>query len=170
MSKIVGATRGFTIVELLVVIVVVAILAVITIVSFNGITDRAQKTTMKSDISAAYKAISIYFAYNNRYPASATDLMGGGDTAPLKRSTFSMANDPYRWVIYCTDGANAVIAGRKESSTTWWVAMGSNMPLTENVAAGTSGSTATTCPLLGIPTYTYATWVKANAGWSGNLK
>lgn len=39
-------TRGFTIVDLLIVIVVIAILAAITIVAFNGIQQRARNTQM----------------------------------------------------------------------------------------------------------------------------
>ncbi len=42
--------RGFTIVELLIVIVVIAILALITIVAFNGITARANDSKMRSAV------------------------------------------------------------------------------------------------------------------------
>ena len=42
--------QGFTIVELLIVIVVIAILAAITIVSYNGITNSANDSSVKSDL------------------------------------------------------------------------------------------------------------------------
>lgn len=48
---------GFTIVELLIVIVVIAILAAITIVSYNGIQQRANESKIKSDLSMINKAI-----------------------------------------------------------------------------------------------------------------
>lgn len=49
--------KGFTIVELLIVIVVIAILAAITVVSYNGIQARAQQSKVASDISTLNKAI-----------------------------------------------------------------------------------------------------------------
>ena len=49
--------RGFTIVELLIVIVVIAILAAISIVAYNGIQQRAQVSRRESDASNYLKAI-----------------------------------------------------------------------------------------------------------------
>lgn len=60
--------RGFTIVELLIVIVVIAILAAITIVAYNGIQARATFSTYKSDITSINKAILMYYADNGAYP------------------------------------------------------------------------------------------------------
>lgn len=60
--------KGFTIVELLVVIVVIAILAAITIVVYNGIQERAQFAKMRSDMAQLNKAIQLYYADNGSYP------------------------------------------------------------------------------------------------------
>jgi len=54
-----GTQRGFTIVELLIVVVVIAILAAITIVSYNGITNRAIQTSLQSDLRNAQTAIQV---------------------------------------------------------------------------------------------------------------
>lgn len=51
------AQKGFTIVELLIVIVVIAILAAITIVAFSGIQDRARQSKINSDLGMLEKAI-----------------------------------------------------------------------------------------------------------------
>ncbi len=52
--------RGFTIVELLIVIVIIAILAAITLVAYNGITNRAYDTTVQSDLSAIARKMELY--------------------------------------------------------------------------------------------------------------
>ena len=51
--------KGFTIVELLIVIVVIGILAAITIVAYNGIQERGRVARAESDLNALVKAIQI---------------------------------------------------------------------------------------------------------------
>jgi len=64
-------TRGFTIVELLIVIVVIAILAAVTIVAYNGISNRAKASAAQSGASQAAKKLLSYAVQNNdAYPAS----------------------------------------------------------------------------------------------------
>jgi len=67
-------SSGFTIVELLIVVVVIAILAAITIVSYNGITERARFASMRSDLASINKAIQMYHADNGTYPITPTTL------------------------------------------------------------------------------------------------
>lgn len=72
MGNLSGMNRGFTIVELLIVVVIIAILASITIVSFNGIQTRANNSAVQSDLSAFKKKMDIYRLDNGRYPAVGT--------------------------------------------------------------------------------------------------
>jgi prepilin-type N-terminal cleavage/methylation domain-containing protein len=67
--------RGFTIVELLIVIVVIGILAAITIVSFNGVTARANTANAQSAAEATIKKIEAYNAENSGYPTSAVTTL-----------------------------------------------------------------------------------------------
>lgn len=69
--------RGFTVVELLIVIVIVAILAAISIVAYNGIQDRARDTQRKAAISTIAKALDMYFIKNGSFPSSACGLGTG---------------------------------------------------------------------------------------------
>jgi len=57
-------TRGFTIVELLIVIVVIGILAAITIVAYNGITNRAKDSAAISNAQQAGKKVTVYALSN----------------------------------------------------------------------------------------------------------
>lgn len=64
--------KGFTIVELLVVIVVIAILAAITVVSYNGIRASAEKSQTLMTVRAFVQALQSYQvgeggASNHRY-------------------------------------------------------------------------------------------------------
>lgn len=59
---------GFTIVELLIVIVVIAILAAITLISYNGIVNRAKSAEVLSRVDAYTKAIRLYQAQNSAFP------------------------------------------------------------------------------------------------------
>jgi prepilin-type N-terminal cleavage/methylation domain-containing protein len=62
------SNRGFTIVELLIVIVVIAILAGITIVAFNGIQARAKSAQLQSALDTYVKAIRLHEAEHGIFP------------------------------------------------------------------------------------------------------
>lgn len=61
-------TKGFTIVELLVVIVVIGILAAITMVSYSGVTAKANLSANKANASSVMTAADAFFAENGYYP------------------------------------------------------------------------------------------------------
>ena len=64
--------KGFTIVELLVVIVVIGILAAITVVSYTGVTTRANTSANQSNANSVVKSIQAYYADNNAWPVWTT--------------------------------------------------------------------------------------------------
>lgn len=75
--------KGFTIVELLIVIVVIAILAAISIVAYTGIQQRAKTSAGQSLASQVEKKAQAYYTVNSRYP---DDYAGfaGVDVATLE--------------------------------------------------------------------------------------
>ena len=62
--------QGFTIVELLVVIVVIGILATITVVSYTGITTKANTATNKQNASSVLAASQTFYADNSAFPVT----------------------------------------------------------------------------------------------------
>lgn len=63
--------KGFTIVELLIVIVVIGILATLVIVTFTGIQQKARNTKRQTDINAIQSHLEAYKAQNGYYPTMA---------------------------------------------------------------------------------------------------
>ncbi|MBX4201527.1 type II secretion system GspH family protein, partial [Candidatus Saccharibacteria bacterium] len=85
------ASKGFTIVELLIVIVVIGILAALVVTTYNGIQQKARDTERKTDVNALHGQIEAYSAQNGKYPTLAnmndatfrSTNMKGLDTAAL---------------------------------------------------------------------------------------
>ena len=63
--------RGFTIVELIIVIVVISILVAVTIVTYAGIQQRAQFSAEQQDMTSIRKLLELYKVANGTYPNSA---------------------------------------------------------------------------------------------------
>ena len=66
MARVSG--RGFTVVELLIVIVIIAILATTTIVTYSGIQERAYNLKIIANVSAYREAIELYQARHGVFP------------------------------------------------------------------------------------------------------
>lgn len=71
--------RGFTIVELFIVIVVIGILAAITIVAFNGVQTRANNTAKSTAVSQIQKLIQSYVATYDRFPLESGAVCASAD-------------------------------------------------------------------------------------------
>lgn len=108
--------RGFTIVELLVVIVVIAILATISIVSYNGIQQRARAAALSSALSQSTKAVALYYAEKGTYPPDLATV-GVNDTADTsyQYSVNNNASTP-TYCITATTGTTSYKAGSDQTT------------------------------------------------------
>lgn len=103
--------RGFTIVELLIVIVVVAILAVITIVAYNGIQQRARATEASAALSQAKKKLELYKVDNSSYPTSGNLSSAGVTDSDV---TFQYTSDG---TTYCITGTATNVSYKATDTT-----------------------------------------------------
>lgn len=114
--------RGFTIVELLIVIVVIGILAGLVVTTFTGIQQKARNTERQTDVKAIHGQVEAYYAQNGRYPTLGnlndgtwrTANMKGLDTEALKdpkgsASTLvaTAAANSYAYAVFASDGTTA---------------------------------------------------------------
>ena len=150
-------SQGFTIVELLIVVVVIAILAAITIVSYNGITNRANASSAKSSAAALQKKIEIYAAEEGRYPIDDSELTAANKSYTVTAATFG-ASAPtasttgtkgtgYVQVRACKSNTSALTSSNITGiKITYWdyektsnqatdIDLGTNCAITANVSA-----------------------------------
>lgn len=73
--------KGFTLVELLIVIVILGILATVTVFAVRGITDRGQENACSVDERTLSTAIESYYASYQEDPALIADLTEGRVTS-----------------------------------------------------------------------------------------
>ena len=78
--------RGFTLVELLIVIVILGILATVTVFAVSGMTDKAKKNTCAADQKAMEVAIEAHYADKGTYAINGTALETTGFLRSLSPS------------------------------------------------------------------------------------
>ncbi|HCE08198.1 MAG TPA: type II secretion system protein GspG [Oxalobacteraceae bacterium] len=68
------AARGFTLIEIMVVVVIMGILAALVVPKLMGRTDDARIMAAKQDISTVMQALKLYKLDNQRYPTTEQGL------------------------------------------------------------------------------------------------
>ena len=89
-------SRGFTLMELLIVIAIIAILVSVAVVSYALIQKKSRDSRRVSDMKAAQSAFEQYYAdHNSSYPSSAGDLTALSTYLPAGYPTDPKNTDPY---------------------------------------------------------------------------
>jgi prepilin-type N-terminal cleavage/methylation domain-containing protein len=101
--------KGFTIVELLIVIVVIAILAAIATVAYSGVSQRARISSVQVDLNGSAKLLGIDNVTNNAYPATLALANAGRGLTASNGTTYE-----YTYTAgtnsYCLTATNGNIA------------------------------------------------------------
>ncbi len=78
--------RGFTIVELLIVIIVIAILATITLVTYTGIQQRARDSARLTVLRTLVNGLEMHYVRYGYYPDACNSLNTGCEVSNLSSS------------------------------------------------------------------------------------
>ncbi|MDO4773637.1 MAG: type II secretion system protein [Candidatus Saccharibacteria bacterium] len=123
--------KGFTLVELLIVIVVIGILAAISIVAYNGVTQKSRDDQRISDVRNITSAAAAYNAENGKWPTVAelkafnTVKLSGTAASRLDDGaslTISASNkdDKYKYEFCTTAGSGGGAAANTGVKVTYW--------------------------------------------------
>ena len=141
--------RGFTLVELLIVIVVIAILAAISIVAYNGITNRGKANSGAATANQVLKKIEAINAVTGTYfPGTAVGKTGtdinaiANGTPAVKEAVLDQTDTVIAATSATVSGLTATTGNNGQTVAVWGCAAGANIWYWDYSAATPAQSTA----------------------------
>jgi general secretion pathway protein G len=91
-------SRGFTLVELLVVISLISILAAMGLVQYKNSVVRTQESVLKTDLFRVRDAIDQYYADKGKYPSSLDSLVSDGYLRKVPEDPVTKSPDTWQTI------------------------------------------------------------------------
>ena len=102
--------RGFTILELMVVMTIIVTLATIGMVQYRQSVQFARESVLKDDLFKLRDAIDQYYADKNEYPSTLDDLVSSGYIRALPKDPITNSTSSWQAVPSEPDPNNPSIA------------------------------------------------------------
>ena len=112
-SQAIRGQKGFTLIEVMIVVAILGVLATLVVVNVGGQTDKANVAAVKSDLQAISQALDLFKLDNFRYPTTDQGLealvnkpdnaRGWPDGGYLRKTPADPWQNPY---VYISPGVN----------------------------------------------------------------
>jgi general secretion pathway protein G len=100
------SSRGFTLIEVLVVITLIVVLASMGMASYQNSVQRSREAVLKEDLFRMRDAIDQYYADKNKYPQSLADLVTDKYLREIPKDPMTNSADTWTTVPAEVDAAN----------------------------------------------------------------
>lgn len=100
------SVRGFTLIEVLIVLTLVILLASVGMPTYQNSVQRAKEATLKEDLFRMRDAIDQYYADKTKYPASLQDLVSEGYLRAIPKDPITDSADTWQTVAAEPDPLN----------------------------------------------------------------
>ena len=105
-SRLRANTRGFTLIELMVVMSLIVLLASIGLATYTNSVTRSKEAVLKEDLFRLRDAIDQYYADRNKYPADLQALVSDKYMRAIPIDPFTQSADTWQTVMSDLDPLN----------------------------------------------------------------
>jgi general secretion pathway protein G len=106
MRQLARSTRGFTLIEVLIVVTLIIVLASVGMATYQNSVRRAREAVLREDLFRMRDAIDQYYADKNKYPQSLQDLVSSGYLREIPKDPITDSADTWTTVPAEIEAAN----------------------------------------------------------------
>ena len=103
--------RGFTLIEMLIVMTLIIALAGLAVANYRTATRRAEEAALKADLFHMRDAMDQYYADKNKWPSDLTELVTAGYIRDVPVDPMTKSKDTWVTVMAENDANNPAAAG-----------------------------------------------------------